>query len=76
MTVKYLRFRNWRASWFVLYTGETAMHGALNVRLFGKWWCFHPTTRTFGGYWPWYFYVSSDATPCGDAWGFGPGFNK
>jgi hypothetical protein len=25
--------------------------------------CFHPTTRTFGGYWPWYFYISKNATP-------------
>jgi len=62
----------WQDRWFVghvslwnrivLY-GANAMHWALNVRAFGWWWCFHPTTRTFGGCWPWYVYASRDATP-------------
>lgn len=43
--------------------GANAMHWAINVRWRGTYWCFHPTTRTFGGHWPWYFYVSPDATP-------------
>jgi hypothetical protein len=43
--------------------GANAMHWAINVWAFGHYWCFHPTTRTFGGYWPWYFYISKNATP-------------
>jgi len=53
-------------SWFghhVVIYGANAMHWAINVRAFGTWWCAHPTTRTFGGHWPAYFYVSRDATP-------------
>lgn len=53
-------------SWFrgrVVIYGANAMHWALNVRFRGEWWCFHPTTRTFGHRWPWYFYISEDATP-------------
>jgi hypothetical protein len=46
----------------VLY-GANAMHWAINVWAFGYWWCVHPRTRTFGGDWPAYFYVSRDATP-------------
>ena len=45
--------------------GANAMHWAINIQFRGKYWCFHPRTRTFGGYWPWYFYVSYDATPQG-----------
>lgn len=47
----------------VVVYGANAMHWAINVWWLGHWWCFHPTTRTFGGYWPWYFYVSKNATP-------------
>jgi hypothetical protein len=43
--------------------GANAMHWAINVWALGHYWCWHPTTRTFGGYWPWYFYLSTDATP-------------
>lgn len=43
--------------------GANAMHWAINVWLLGHWWCFHPSTRTYGGRWPWYFYISKDATP-------------
>jgi hypothetical protein len=57
----------------VVIYGANAMHWAVNVRFLGSWWCFHPPTNTFGGKWPWYFYVSPDATPAA-AWGFGPGF--
>lgn len=55
---------SWRigSSRWVLY-GANAMHWALNVQWRGEWWCFHPRTRTFGGRWPFYFYVSPDATP-------------
>lgn len=44
--------------------GANAMHWQIDVRFRGAYWCFHPTTRTFGGRWPWAFYISSDATPC------------
>lgn len=59
----------WR---FVIY-GANAMHWALNVRLRegGPYWCFHPRTRTFGGRWPAYFYISRDATPQGARWMWG-----
>lgn len=43
--------------------GANAMHWAINVWWLGHWWCFHPTTRTFGGYWRWYFYISRNGTP-------------
>jgi hypothetical protein len=43
--------------------GANAMHWAVDVRLFGTYICFHPRTRTFGGDWPAYFYVSENATP-------------
>lgn len=43
--------------------GANAMHWAINVRIFGTYVCFHPTTRTFGARWPWYFYISPNATP-------------
>ena len=45
--------------------GANAMHWAINVWMLGHYWCFHPTTHTFGGYWPWYFYLSRDGTPQG-----------
>lgn len=47
----------------VVVYGANAMHWAVNVRAFGYWWCVHPRTRTFGGDWPAYFYVSKDGTP-------------
>lgn len=43
--------------------GANAMHWAVNVWFRDNWWCFHWPTRTFGGRWPWYFYISRDATP-------------
>jgi hypothetical protein len=43
--------------------GANAMHWAVNVQWRGEYWCFHPRTRTFGGRWPAYFYISRDATP-------------
>lgn len=43
--------------------GANAMHWAVNIRIRGAWWCFHPRTRTFGGKWPAYFYISKDGTP-------------
>ena len=43
--------------------GANAMHWAINVRFCGAYWCFHPRTRTYGGLWRAYFYISRDATP-------------
>lgn len=43
--------------------GANAMHWAINLRLRGNYWCFHPRTRTYGALWRSYFYVSPDATP-------------
>lgn len=58
----------------VVIYGANAMHWAINVRAFGTYFCFHPRTRTFGGYWPWYFYVSPDATPNAATFGIGKGY--
>lgn len=49
--------------WRITVFGANAMHWAVNVRGKRNWWCFHWRTRTFGVVWPWYFYVSPDATP-------------
>jgi hypothetical protein len=50
------------------------MHVALNF--YTRRWgyiCFHPPMRCFGHWWPWYFYVSRDATPHGATYKIGPG---
>jgi hypothetical protein len=58
--------------WFsVVIFGFNAMHVALNIRVFGWWWCFHPPMRVFGKWWPWYFYASRDATPYNCLFHFG-----
>ncbi len=66
-------------SWPFVWTlyGFNAMHVALQVhtKRWG-WVCFHPTTRTFGGHWPWYFYVSPNATPWAATWGIGARFTQ
>jgi hypothetical protein len=71
-----------RGSWFerhlgghihfgpVVIYGWNAMHVAINIHVPWRSWgwvCFHPTFRVFGGWWPWYFYISPDATP-NSAW--------
>lgn len=43
--------------------GYNAMHVALNLRVFNTYVCFHPTWKVFGYWWPWYFYISPNATP-------------
>lgn len=43
--------------------GANAMHWAINVWWLGHYWCVHPHTRTYGGSWPPYFYISRDGTP-------------
>lgn len=53
--------------------GANAMHWAVNAWFRGAYWCFHPTTRTFGARWPWYFYISRDATPSSATFAIGPG---
>jgi len=55
--------------------GYNAMHFALNVRTRWGALCVHPTTRTFGGHWPWYIYVSKNCTPWAAVWGIGPGID-
>jgi hypothetical protein len=45
--------------------GANAMHWAVNIRTRWGFLCAHPTTRTFGGRWPWYMYLSRDGTPEG-----------
>lgn len=43
--------------------GFNAMHVALNIRTRRGYICFHPTIKFYGRKWPWYFYVSRNATP-------------
>lgn len=54
--------------------GFNAMHVAVNfwTRRWG-YVCFHPTMKVFGHWWPWYFYVSPDATPSCSTFAVGPG---
>lgn len=53
--------------------GFNAMHVAINLKLGRDWVCLHPTMRVFGKWWPWYFYVSTDGTPCEATVKAGPG---
>ena len=61
---------------FVIY-GFNAMHIAMNIRT-RKWGyiCFHPSIRCFGELWPWYFYLSPNATPQSATFAIGPGVSK
>jgi len=71
----------WQDRWFTGHInlgpltvyGANAMHWAVNLRIAGGYLCFHPSTRTFGGRWPWKLYFSPNATPWARRWGFGPG---
>lgn len=57
--------------------GANAMHWAAELRLpLGLTLCAHPTTRTFGGRWPWYAYLSTNGTPWGALWAVGPGVDN
>ena len=49
-----------------IYHLRSAMHGAWNIytRRYG-YICFKPPTYVFGRWWPWYFYLSPNATPWG-----------
>ena len=74
----------WQDRWFqghvclgpLTIFGANAMHWC--VQLSTRWGrlCFHPTTRTFGGRWPWYLYLSRNATPWAASWAFGPGVDR
>lgn len=56
--------------------GWNAMHVAINIRAFGIYWCIHPTIRCFGHWWPWYFYISPNATPWAAWLRIGPGVER
>lgn len=57
--------------------GWNAMHIAIDIQWRRqKFICFHPPAYMFGTWWPWYLYVSADATPTNAFWGIGPGFNR
>ena len=57
--------------------GFNAMHCAVNIRLKRYYLCFHPTMRWYyGKSWPWYLYLSPNATPWAATWGIGPGFGR
>ena len=56
--------------------GFNAMHIAINWRGKQNCWCFHPPVRWFGRKWPWYFYVSPNATPWAALYAVGPGVDE
>jgi len=74
----------WQDRWFrshvnigpVTVYGANAMHWAINIRTPWGYLCFHPSTRTFGGRWPWYAYLSHNGTPWGATWAVGPGIER
>jgi len=49
-----------------VYPLRLAIHGAVSIRT-RRWGyiCFKLPTYVFGKWWPWYFYVSPNATPWG-----------
>lgn len=56
--------------------GFNAMHVAINWRGKQNYWCFHPPIWWFGRKWPWYFYVSPNATPWAAIYAVGPGVSE
>jgi len=60
----------------VVIYGANAMHWAIVIRTRWGTVCYHPSTRTYGSHWPWYFYVSPDATPQSASFGCGPGYRE
>jgi hypothetical protein len=71
----HLNFNLWR--WRITIYGFNAMHVSIQVST-RRWGyvCFHPTMRVFGSWWPWYFYVSPNATPWASTFAIGPGVRK
>lgn len=56
--------------------GFNAMHVALELNTH-RWGyvCFHPPLQILGWDWPWYFYVSPNATPSCSTFAIGPGMD-
>ena len=54
--------------------GDNAMHWAWQLKTPWGYLCFRPTTG--GGNWPWYLYLSPNATPWAATRGMGPGFRR
>jgi hypothetical protein len=56
--------------------GWNAMHVAVNYRT-RRWGyiCFHPPLYWCGRWWPWYFYLSPNATPWAATFALGPEFS-
>lgn len=64
--------------WHVTVYGFNAMHVAINIRT-RKWGyiCFHPPIIHLSGKaWPWYFYLSPNATPSVSTFAIGPGIDR
>jgi len=57
--------------------GHNAMHfsAMVHTRRWG-YVCFHPTVKVYGRRWPWYFYVSPNATPWAATFAVGPGVHR
>ena len=56
--------------------GNNAMHYAVNIRTKYGILCMRPSTRSNGGQWRWYIYLSPDGTPDSASWGIGPGIDR
>ena len=56
--------------------GINAMHIALEISTRWGYVCFHPPFRWYGHWWPWYFYISPNATPWASTMAIGPGVSK
>lgn len=60
--------------WRIVIYGFNAMHVAVRIST-RKWGyiCFHPPMKCFGKWWPWYFYLSPNATSWAATFAIGPG---
>ncbi len=56
--------------------GKNAMHWAMNIHTRYGYLCLHPTVKLWGQWWPWYAYLSPNATPWAATWGVGPGLDE
>ena len=71
----HLTLQLWGGRRLVIF-GFNARHVAINFRTRRHgWFCFHPPMYCFGQWWPWYFYISLNATPWATTFAAGPGIS-
>lgn len=59
-----------------LYSLRCAMHGAVNIDTRWGYLCLKPPTKAWGKWWPWYVYLSPNATPWGATFIVGPEYSR